>query len=73
MTKSRIYLVSSKGGENRLVRAATRHQSIMHVASSEFSSEVASQDDLIEALESGVKIENYRDDNQQTLELIDES
>lgn len=69
MSKARIYLVSGNNGENRLVRATTRHQSIMHVASAAYTSQVASQEDLVESLQSGMQIENYKDFDQQELEL----
>lgn len=42
----RIYLVESSAGP-RLVRAATRHQAIVHVAKTDFQARVATQDDLV--------------------------
>jgi hypothetical protein len=57
-TSTRIYLVNGPTG-TRLVKAAVASQAITHVAKSAFSAKVASQDDLVEAVSNGVKVETY--------------
>jgi hypothetical protein len=58
-TATRIYLVTNTNGTTRLVKATVASQAITHVAKSTFSAKVASQDDLVQALSSGVKVETY--------------
>jgi hypothetical protein len=58
MAGKRIYLVGTKDGV-RLVRATVRQQALTHVANSLFEIRVASQDDLVDALQKGIKIEQY--------------
>jgi len=72
MTATRIYIVGSNDPAFpiRLVKASIRQQALSHVAQSLFTVRVASQDDLVAALSSGVKIENARDADQ--LEIIQE-
>lgn len=69
MSKQRIYLVSDVSGSHRLVRAATRHQSIMHVAQTQYESHVANQDELVNCLQHGVEIESYKDADQSEIEF----
>lgn len=57
MSKTRIYTISN-GDTDRLVRAASRAQAISHVARSVFNSRVATQDDLVDAMQAGVKVED---------------
>lgn len=57
-TATRIYLVNGPTG-TRLVKASVASQAITHVAKSAFSAKVASQDDLVEALSRGTKVEAY--------------
>jgi len=66
MTASRIYIVGSSDPAFpiRLVKASVRQQALSHVAQSLFTVRVASQDDLVNALTSGVKIESARDAEQ---------
>jgi hypothetical protein len=58
----RIYIVVQKISdgtvETRLVRAANRIQAENFVASTTISAELASQDDLIEMVGDGVKVED---------------
>jgi hypothetical protein len=61
MATTRIYLVNSTDGATRLVKATVASQAITHVAKSAFSVRVASQDDLVEALSNGTKVESYAD------------
>jgi hypothetical protein len=72
-TSTRIYLVGSKDGTTRLVRAATPHQAISHVAHLQFTVRVPTQDELITAVSKGVTVENYKDTNQSDLDLTNES
>ena len=68
MSAERIYLVGTPSGA-RLVRASARSQALSHVAHAQFTIKVASQDDLVQALTGGVKVENYRNPDQQNLDL----
>jgi hypothetical protein len=65
---TRIYIVTGPTG-TRLVKAAAPSQAITHVAKSAFTAKVASQDDLVEALSSGIKVETYGDTAQAELEV----
>jgi hypothetical protein len=55
---TRIYIVTGPTGTS-LVKAGAPSQAITHVAKSEFDARVASQDDLVQALSNGVKVETY--------------
>ena len=55
-TATRIYLVAGPAGD-RLVKASTPAQAIRHVVGTDYSAEVASQDALVEAVGSGLKVE----------------
>lgn len=66
----RIYIVRNTYGA-RLVKANLRQQALSHVAATEYTVRVASQDDLVQQLSVGIKIEQYRAPEQ--LELIDGS
>jgi len=56
---TRIYLVQdTETKSNALVRAANQAQAIRHVARNRLSVTVASQDDLVELLAAGVKVED---------------
>jgi hypothetical protein len=68
-TATRIYTVGSTDGAIRLVRASSPHQAISHVAHSQFTVRVPTQDELVSAVSKGVTVENYKDDNQAQLEL----
>ena len=67
-TSTRIYIVSGPTG-TRLVKAAVASQAITHVAKSAFSAKVASQDDLVEAVSSGIKVESYGEASQSELDV----
>lgn len=67
-TSTRIYLVNGPTG-TRLVKAATPSQAITHVARSAFSAKVPSQDDLVDAVTSGVKVETYGETAQAELDV----
>ena len=64
----RIYIVRNTHGA-RLVKANLRQQALSHVAATEYTVRVASQDDLVQQLSVGTKIEQYR----AAEELIDGS
>ena len=67
-TATRIYLVNGPTGSH-LVKATVASQAITHVAKSAFSAKVASQDDLVQALGGGVKVETYGETTQAELEV----
>ena len=57
---SRIYIVTDKAGQKRLVRATNVAQARNHVARDTLSCEVASQDDLVVVISAGGKVESTR-------------
>ena len=59
MSKARIYIVDDGDSKAppRLVRAISQSQAIKHVTKP-FTASVATQDQLIEAMDNGVKVEN---------------
>ena len=60
MATQRIYIVGTPTGETRLVRASVKQQALSYVANSTFTVQVASQDDLVQAVTKGVQVENYK-------------
>jgi hypothetical protein len=66
-TATRIYIVTGPDGSNRLVKATVASQAITHVAKNAFTAKVASQDDLVQALGNGVKVETYGESAQGEL------
>jgi hypothetical protein len=56
-TPTKLYVVEDSHGDARLVRARTRPQAMAHVAKSEFSTRLASQDDLVAMIGKGIKPE----------------
>lgn len=68
-TATRIYLVKSSNGETRLVKASVPSQAITHVAKQSLSARIATQDDLVEALSNGVKVESYGETAQADLDI----
>lgn len=67
MATQRTYLIGTPSGEVRLVKATVRSQALTHVANSLFTLRVATQDDLIEYLTKGVKVEAVNDGDQISL------
>ena len=63
-TLQRVYIVGTPDNKVRLVKASVRQQALTHVANHMFTVRVASQDDLIKALQAGAQVENYRDPDQ---------
>ena len=55
----RIYIIRNIHGA-RLVKANLRQQALSHVAATEYTVRVASQDDLVQQLSAGTAIEQYR-------------
>ena len=68
MATQRVYIVGTPDQKVRLVKATVRQQALTHVANHLFTVRVASQDDLIKALQSGTQVENYRDPDQLLLD-----
>jgi hypothetical protein len=68
-TTTRIYIIGSNDGVVRLVRAQNPHQAISHVAHTQFTVRVPTQDELIEAIGKGVAVEGYKETGQTQLEL----
>ena len=66
MATTRIYLVNGPTG-TRLVKASVASQAITHAVKSAFTAKVASQDDLVEAVSNGIKVETYGESNQGEL------
>ena len=59
---TRIYAVTNKEtGFEHLIRAANRGEAIRHAARNQFSVEVATQDQLVELVAAGVKVEDSSD------------
>ena len=72
MSKTNIYLVNGelfKTVEPRLVRATTRQQALSHVAKSLLTVTLASQEDLVSLVAEGVKVEDYKNTDQQELDV----
>ena len=66
---SRIYIVGTPDGDVRLVRAKTKQQALTHIFTHNITIKVANQDELVEALEEGVEVENYKHPDQLDLDL----
>jgi hypothetical protein len=59
MTTTRIYAVTdAETGTKHLVRAASAAQAVTHV-SRRFSAQVATQDELVDIVANGGKVETY--------------
>ena len=63
----RIYMVTGTQEGARLVKANLRQQALAHVASTEFSIRVATQDDLVNQIRAGTLVEQYKAPEQQEL------
>ena len=73
MAQQRIYLVGTPDNKVRLIKASLRQQAVTHVANTMLTVRVASQDDLVKALTSGIEIEQYNAPEQQELIEYSES
>lgn len=60
----RIYRVISANGD-KLVRASSQAQAIRHVVTNTYTAKVATQDDLISMLESGMKVDDASADGEE--------
>lgn len=67
-TQQRIYVVGTPDGQTRLIKASMRQQALSHVANTMLTVRVASQDDLVEELGKGTKVEQYRQPEQAEIE-----
>lgn len=66
-TDTRVYHSRHKTtGKVRLLRAISRASAYRHVAEDEFELSIASQDQLIEAMQSGVKVEDVKAEPAET-------
>ena len=72
MQQTRIYIVGH-GQSVRLVRAAHRAQALSHVARSVINVKVAGQDELVEAMTRGIKIESTKEAETPELEFEGEA
>lgn len=57
----RIYVVTDKQMNKRLILAAVRSQAISHVAKSEYQVNVASQTELVDLIQQGVQVEAFKE------------
>lgn len=53
---ARIYLVIEPDGTRHLIRGASQQQARSHVARHQYHVNVASQDDIVSAMQDGVKV-----------------
>lgn len=65
----RIYIVTDKENDARLVKAQSPQQAISHVAGSTFTVRKATAEDAFEAAQKGKQIEQYKDSAQQELDF----
>lgn len=66
--QQRIYLVGTPDGQTRLIKATMRQQALSHVANTMLTVRVASQDDLVDELGKGTKVEQCRAPEQVEIE-----
>ena len=69
MKEDRIYIVGSLDNSVRLIRAATRGQALAHAASTSFTVRLASQNDLVTWVTSGIKVESARPPEQLQIDI----
>jgi len=63
----RIYLVGTPEGENRLIRATNKHHAVWYVAQGKYLVRPAGQDDLVDLIAKGVRVEAITSDDQHKL------
>lgn len=70
MSAERVYIVGTPSGA-RMVKASARSQALSHVAQTMFTIRLASQhtEEVIRLASEGVRVENYRNPDQQNLDL----
>jgi hypothetical protein len=67
----RIYLVTNKTtGATRLIKASIVSQAIAHAAKQDFEAHVATQDELVDGLNAGIKIEKSAVTAANQMELV---
>ncbi len=66
-TAQRIYLVTSKTGEQRLVRCAAPSQALSHVARQEYDVRIPTNEETFELGAKGMKVENLKNPDQMEL------
>lgn len=71
MATQRIYIVKNNTtGAVRLIKSTVVSQAIAHAAKQEFTAHVASQDDLVDGLNAGLKIEKVAITAASQMELV---
>lgn len=71
MATQRIYIVKNNiTGAVRLIKSTVVSQAIAHAAKQEFTAHVASQDDLVDGLNAGLKIEKVAITAANQMELV---
>ena len=65
----KIYIVKTLDGDIRLIRAKTKNQAMSHFLTTSIRIKVASQDDLVDAVQGGCGVENYKHAAQIELDL----
>lgn len=66
----RIYIVKNKTtGSIHLIRASVVSQAVAHAAKQEFEAHVATQDELVDGLNQGIKIEKAAAGSANQMEL----
>jgi hypothetical protein len=67
----RIYIVKNKtSGQIHLIRASVVSQAISHAAKQYFEAHVATQDELVDGLNNGIKIENAAINSSNQMEML---
>lgn len=71
MATQRIYIVKNNvTGSVRLIKASVVSQAIAHAAKQEFEAHVATQDELVDNLNAGIKVERATVNAGNQLELV---
>mgnify|MGYP003349329405 FL=1 len=65
----RIYFIGTPQGEQRLIRAQTRQQALLHVIQGKYVVRPAGQDELVTLLGQGTEVENVIPAEQTKLEF----
>lgn len=66
---TRIYIITDKDGNERLVNAQNPQQALSHVASSTFNVRKATPTESFAAAQKGIALEQYKDSAQQELDV----
>lgn len=65
-TTQRIYLVTKRGGNKRLVKAINQAQAYRHVARTDFDVTAANKIEIADMMQAGVKVEEANADPEPT-------